>query len=167
MISRTHSSSWAESCHRLWFRQGEVATPPSSDTGRVSPMDDLHINRGWWPVICPLRGSLGQTQYTHIRHNGELATESALFFTDVAAPQTLFAKYFQLYGVPPDITPSRLSDDFTDRVIEDDIVPLLDSPTMTIMDDGILLTRQRLDGQAFLLRRRPRIVSPAAGVVVR
>jgi serine protease Do len=26
------------------FRQGEVATPPSSDTGRVPLMDDLHIN---------------------------------------------------------------------------------------------------------------------------
>jgi hypothetical protein len=146
------------------FCQGEVATRPNGETGWVSLTDDLHINRGWWPVICPLRGSLGQTQYTHIRHNGELATESALFLADVAAPQALFARYFELYGVPPDMTPSRLSDDFTDEVIEDDIVPLVDSPTMTVMDDGILVTRQGFDAHAFLLRRRPRIVQPGLAI---
>jgi hypothetical protein len=135
----------------------------------VSLTDDLHINRGWWPVICPLRGSLGQTQYTHIRHNGELATESALFLTDVAVPpHALLARYFELYGVlDEELTPSRLDDDFADEVIEDDIVPLIGSPTMTVLDDGILVTRQGIDAHAFLLRRRPRIAPPAADLVIR
>jgi hypothetical protein len=135
----------------------------------VSLTDDLHINRGWWPVICPLRGSLGQTQYTHIRHNGELATESALFLTDVAvSPHALLARYFEVYGVlEEDVTPCRLGDDFADKVIEDDIVPLIDSPTMTILDDGILVTRQGIDAHAFILRRRPRIAPAAVDLVIR
>lgn len=149
------------------FCQSEVATWANGETRWVSLTDDLHINRGWWPLICPLRGSLGQTQYTHIRHNGELATESALFLADVAAPRAFFARHFRFHGVPPDVTPSRLGEDFTDEVIEDDIVPLVGSPIMTAMDDGILVTRQGTDAPAFLLRRRPRIASPAADLVIR
>lgn len=97
-------------------------------------MDTLHPIGGRWPAVYPLRGGLGQTQYTQLRPSGELATESALFIPSL--------RYFRLLGV----------------------IPMSHSRSIWVgLDDGALVVRQGPGAIACVVRgqvRDHRFVEP-------
>jgi hypothetical protein len=133
-------------------------------------MDTFPSAAGWWPAVYPLRGGLGETQYTRIRPTGELAADSALFMPDATVRPQLFARYFRLFGQWPadagevtDRVLAELAEQlgielFPAAVLVDSVLPM--SPgrtaaagsTLTGLDAGVLVARQSTDGHACLLR---------------
>jgi hypothetical protein len=103
----------------------------------------------WWPVVCPLRGNLGQTHYTYLRPTGELAVESALF---VFGPPALFTGHFRLYGLNPAEAWLLKGELLTGGLIEDEAVAMNYDPTMAVQDSGAVVTRQAVEAHASVVR---------------
>jgi hypothetical protein len=109
-------------------------------------MNALHLTGGWWPAVYPLRGRLGETQYTQLRPTGELATESVLFMPDLGPliDRELARLAEQLPG-----------DALRNAVLVDDamLLPRTRFAAMVVgLDGGFLVVRQGLGAHACLLR---------------
>lgn len=127
-------------------------------------MDTLHPTGGRWPAVYPLRGGLGQTQYTQLRPSGELATESALFIPSL--------RHFRLLGVWPadaglsaDIVVKHLFGEvLVNEVLVGDVIPMSRSRSIWVgLDDGALVVRQGPGAIACVVRgqvRDHRFVEP-------
>jgi hypothetical protein len=144
-------------------------------------MDTFRSGGGRWPAVYPLRGGLGETQYTRIRPTGELAAESALFTPGATVRPQLFARYFHLFGLWPGD-----AGELTDRVLAelaeqlrmellptavlvDSVLPMshgrtgVPGSTMMGLDAGVVVVRQSVDGRVCLLRAWVRPAARPAG----
>jgi hypothetical protein len=118
-------------------------------------------------TACPLRGSLGENRYTHLRPTGELATESALLLPSRATPvDGWFAGCFRRFGVwtgplTGDVLVQLVAEIRGDvpasAVLTDEFVR---GTTMSALDSGAIVVRPGMGAHAYLTRTWVRFAAP-------
>lgn len=117
-------------------------------------------------TACPLRGSLGENRYTHLKPTGELVTESALLLPSRTTPvDGWFAGCFRRFGVwtgplTGDVLVQLAAEIRDDVPASAVLAEFVRGRTMSALDSGAIVVRPGMGAHAYLTRTWVRFAAP-------